>query len=141
MFNKKFEDRLLFWRNFRDSIEDSETPFEDLFEFWKTAPIVNIAADPYEKDTWPSPWEMINENCYCDFVKILAYCYTLQLTSRFSDSAFEIHILCDTVKSETKYLLQIDNYCLGYTEYKVTNFCDLPNTSTIEKSYQMPNLQ
>ena len=126
MFDKTYVDRLKMWRDFRLTLEESNSPFEDTIEFWNNAPLSSIAADPYDKTTWPTPWEMIEENRYCDFTKILAIYYTLQLTDRFSSSRFEIHITLDEKESVIRYLLFVDNLTIGYYYNKSIDATDLP---------------
>jgi len=114
MFDKSFYDRLQIWQELRNQVESADEPFELVKDFWHKAPLVNISADPYDSSTWPSPWEMLLENKYCDFMKILAIFYTLQLTDRFSKSHFEIHIVLDKQESVIRYLLLVDNRTIGY---------------------------
>lgn len=114
MFNKPFYDRLRQWRNLRHSVEISETPFEDVLNFWSQAPISRPCTDPYDSEHWPDPWELIHQNIYCEFLQILAICYTLQLTERFSLSEFEIHITLDKKHDAIVYLLFVDNQAIGY---------------------------
>ena len=94
--------------------------------FWNTVPTSTIAADPYDNNTWPNPWELLKENTYCEFTKILAIYYTLQLTARFSQSAFEIHIVLDKKESAIKYLLFVDNQIIGYYNDRSIDANDLP---------------
>lgn len=141
MFNKPFSTRLQIWSDFRKSLESSNTPLQDVIEFYNRAPLVSIAADPYDKTTWLDPWEIIEENTYCSFVKILAICYTLQLTDKFSQSHFKINITRDRNACEAKYLLIIDEMCIGYEENSPISIHTLPSTLEVEKSYEMPNLQ
>jgi len=114
MFEKDYYTRLKIWNQFRQSLETSETPFEDVLEFWRFTPLGRPATDPYDSDTWPDPWELIHENIYCEFLQILAICYSLQLTDRFSQSRFEIHITLDEKESDIVYLLFVDNQAIGY---------------------------
>jgi hypothetical protein len=137
MFDKPFYERLKIWRDLRLSLETSEHPIKTVLEFWNRAPIQRIAADPYDRNTWPEPWEMIYENQYCEFSKILAIFYTLQLTDRFSTSRFEIHICTDREKSEVKYLLYIDNEVIGYYHDDVIFAKMLPTSLKIEANYTM----
>ena len=127
MFEKSFEDRFREWYNFRLSLETSETPFEDVINCWNTAPIYSIATDPYNRDTWPTPWQMLKENRYCEFTKILAIYYTLQLTDRFSASRYEIHIVLDKKESAMRHLLFVDNQAIGYYYDKSIDKTDLPS--------------
>ena len=127
MFDKKLEDRIRTWREFRISLETSETPFDDVIDFWNTAPMSSIACDPYDRNTWLTPWEMIKENKYCEFTKILAIYYTLQLTDRFSQSRFEIHIVLDKKESVMRHLLFVDNQAIGYYYDKSIDKNNLPS--------------
>ena len=141
MFNIKYENRLAEWRQLRDSIEESEDPLRLCLEFWNNIPEVSIAADPYDQTRWPTPWEMIEENNFCPFVKILAICYTLQLTERFSHEEFEINIVQDRKKQDVSYLLFFDTTCIGYETMKPTLISDLPSNLIFEKRFPMPKLQ
>jgi hypothetical protein len=141
MFYKPFPTRLQIWSDFRKSIETSVNPLQDVVDFWNSAPLVSIVVDPYDQSSWLGPWEIIEENSYCSFVKILAICYTLQLTDRFSPSKFEINITRDREACEVKYLLLVDGMCIGYDEEKPIPIHLLPTTIEIEKTYTMPPLQ
>jgi len=114
MFDKPYYQRLREWKHFRDQIEISETPFEDALDFWSNAPVGRPCTDPYDNQSWPTPWEMIQENTYCEFLRILGICYTFQLTERFSESQFEIHITLDRKQEYIVYLLFVDNQPIGY---------------------------
>lgn len=113
MFPDNFYKRIKIWQNLRNDIETAQDPFELLFTFWNAVPTNTISTDPYDENTWPDPWEMILQNDYCEFKKILAILYTLQLTERFSSSSFEIHITLDKDKSRYVYLLSVDNTTIG----------------------------
>lgn len=141
MFNKKFEDRLRAWVAFRDTLESSATPLEDTVLFYSHAPMVSIQVDPWDSTSWLGPWELLQENRYCEFSKILAICYSLQLTDSFLASSFRIHICTNTADSQVKYLLFVDDKVIGFDLGKVINISDLPNTLRIELAYDMPSLQ
>jgi len=135
MFNKKYEERLGIWSSFRESLEKAEDPFRLLIDFYKDAPQVSIHTDPYNREIWPTPWELLEENQYCDFCRVLAYCYSLQLTDRFKESVFEIHII--TTGLEIYYLLQVDNWILGYEENEVIDKSQLPSDFKPQVTYTM----
>lgn len=141
MFDKTYEQRLALWRSFRENLETADDPIQLAIDFFKRAPQVSMAADPYTQSTWPDPWEMIKENSYCEFVKILAICYTLQLTDRFSHSHFEIHITQDKQRSSTDYLLFIDDRVVGLAGDTHVHRNQVPTTTVSEYEYPMPPLQ
>lgn len=140
MFDKKYEDRLLLWRQFRESLETSDHPLQDVVDYYLAAPLVSIQTDPYDNTKWPTPWEIIKENNYCDFVKILAISYTLQLCERFIGEDFEINIVRDNKRSSTEYLLFVGDMCIGYDRQHVVPRTKLPNHLILDTSYKMPSL-
>ena len=114
MFDKTYEERLVSWREFRDSLSRSKDPISDTIECYSFAPRVGMHTDPYDTTTWPSPWELLDENIYCNYCILLAICYTLQLSEQFKGVSAEIHIGINREESDTWYLLQIDNNTIGY---------------------------
>jgi hypothetical protein len=141
MFDKKYEDRLRAWNEFRQSLEESDTPLEDTVKFYERAPVVSIQVDPWEPDTWLNPWELLYENQYCEFSKILAICYSLQLTDCFMTEDFEIHICTNDKEASTCYLLFFQNRVVGYEWSKIIDKNDLPMDLQSQQHYLMPRLQ
>lgn len=141
MFNKNYEDRLVVWREFRDQLETSSDPIQDTIDFWSKAPADKIAADPYTPSTWPDPWELIKENNYCSFVKILAICYTLQLTDVLSQCAYRIHITHDHEKSATYYLLYVDDRVIGFKGDTHVHIDELPSTLYSQYEHDIQPIQ
>jgi len=141
MFHKfKYEERLAMWHDFRNSIDSSENPIQDTLEYYNTAPRVSINTDPWDNATWPDPWELVYENQYCRFCILLGICYTLQLSTHFSGSVFEIYIGVDKQKSKTLYYLCIDkNYVIDPDMLSVFD-TTLLDAIHAEKVYIMPTL-
>lgn len=140
MFDKKYEDRIAAWHEFRQSLETATDPLQDVIDFYSQSPTVSINTDPYNSESWLDPWELILENRYCEFCRVLGQCYSLQLTDRFSEVDFEIHISIDSEKSESYYLLYVGDKVLGYRNSYVSKD-DIPQTVVSEKYYYMPKLQ
>ncbi len=113
-FNKTYEDRLRVWRDFRQGLESSDDPIQDAIDAYDTIPTEHICVDPYTPSAWPNPWELISENNYCLFAKLLAIGYSLQLTERFAQDKFEIHIFIDRANSNHYYLLSVGEVVIGY---------------------------
>ena len=118
----------------------SKDPIQDTIDFYNNAPLVTIATDPYTPSTWPDPWELLEENNYCSFVKILAICYTLQLTDVLSQASYEIHIVRDNENSATYYLLYVDDIVIGFNGDTYVHRKDIPQTAYSEIEYKMPTL-
>jgi len=141
MFDKKYEQRLSCWSNFREKLESSDTPIQDTLEFYNKAPTVSIHTDPWDNNTWPTPWELVKENQYCDFCRVLGLCYSLQLTERFSRSKFEIHIVIDNKNSATHYLLYLDDLVVNHANGEQFHANKLPTFYETKKIYSMDALQ
>ena len=141
MFNKTYEDRLILWREFRHGLESAQDPIQEAIDFYNQAPYCLIAADPFTPSSWPTAWELLEENNYCAFVKILAICYTLQLTDVLSQASYEIHITRDREKSATYYLLYVDNNVIGFDTETYVHRSKLPNTLRSELVHALPKQQ
>lgn len=141
MFDKPYEQRMVIWRDFRSKIETSLDPIQETIDFYNQAPSCPIAADPYTPSSWPDPWELLEENNYCSFVKILAICYTLQLTDVLSQASYEIHITRDNENSETYYLLYVDDAVIGFNGDTHVHRSKLPTTLRSETVHTLPPQQ
>ena len=140
MFNKKYEERLRSWREFRLSLDKSDDAISETIRMYNDAPMVSIQVDPWDPTSWLGPWELLYENKYCEFSKILGICYTLQLTDSFLDAVFKIHICTNAQGSEVKYLLYVDSKVIGYNN-NIIDVSDLPKSLHTETVYDMPKLQ
>ena len=136
MFNKNYENRLSAWREFRESLEEAEDPFRSVIDQYDTSPYVSIHTDPWTQEMWPTPWELINENQYDEFCRVLGMCYSLQLTERFKGSHFEIHISTNRENSEMHYLLYVNETVLNWDNSYVHK-SELPQEIVPQKIYDM----
>jgi hypothetical protein len=137
MFRSTYEQRLSAWRDFRLSLETADDPIQSTIDFYESAPLCKFQCDPYDRNTWPTPWEILEENNYCSFVKILAIAYTLQLTDRFSGEAFEIHIKYSSAESSIYYLLQVNDRIIGYDEYTHVHKNKVPKGLVSQQTYTL----
>lgn len=130
--------KLLFsaWYKLRQDIEQSTNPLDLVVDFFDQLPKVKIYTDPYDQDTWPTPWELISENEYCPFNKILGICYTLQLTERFKNCQPKINVAIDTINKTVYYLLFIEDKVYGYDEGWIAA-SKLPKSLKMQKNYTM----
>lgn len=137
MFNPvaSFEDRLGQWSQFRNRLEAASDPIQVAIDQYRRAPMVSIHTDPYDQTTWPNPWELIKENQYCKFCKLLGICYSLQLTDSFSEVEFEIHIRRSDKNSETYYLLFVGDRVVGYDGDTHVAISELPSDLELQHRY------
>lgn len=140
IFQSSYEARLQDWFQLRASVIN--LPIEQrciiIDEWWQHAPLVNHYLHPHEIDTWPGPWELLNDNEYCPLARGLGMIYTLLLTG-VTDVDFCIG---KDDNDEDVALVMVDNakYVLNYwpdmvvninlTNFKITNSLDLNKIKT-----------
>jgi len=140
MNDLNYEQRLSEWSAFRETLEVSDDPLQDVIDYYNKIPTVSINTDPYTPSTWPSPWELVNENMYCDFCRVLGMCYSLQLTDRFSREKFEIHIGINNEKSEHYYLLVVGDRVLGFNSTAHVHVDQALKDLEPQQKHHMPHL-
>jgi hypothetical protein len=139
MFYKKiYEERLKVWHEFRKQLELVDDPIQKAIDTYNNIPNGNLCTDPYNPEVWPTPWELINDNQYCAFTKLLAICYSLQLTERFLEEEFRIHIFIDRNRSNQYYLLAIGQTVIGFDNYRDIKYFEMPNDCQSLLAHTMP---
>ena len=111
-------DRLVAWKEFRDSLETSEHPLQDVAELWSHAPFVEPYLDPLNPSKWPDPWHLILDLHLDDLAIVLGMLYTIKLTQRFMDTKCEIHMSVPRDKTKPSYMLVIDGKDVLNLEYR-----------------------
>lgn len=135
MFEKNIDDRLSAWAEFRRSLETATEPLQDVIDFWMAAPFIpyNNKLDPYNKRSWPSPWEIIVDNKYDDFTKAVMMAYSIKLTNRFKNSSINIKTVVDKQRSVNYNLVCVDDECvLNYQEHGPIAAIKVPDYFSIE---------
>lgn len=138
--DRKQTTRLLSWKNLREKLEQSDNPLEEVTNYFLNLPKVKFYTDPYDQSTWPTPWELIDENEYCQFNIILGICYTLQLTERFKNIQPKINVAIDKINKTVYYMLLLDDKVYGYSPDEWIYIDDLPKTLKVQKNYTMKPL-
>ena len=134
-------DHLKPWIAFRDTLENSSTPFEDVSLYFERKLNTKNYTDPYDRENWPTPWELIYEDQFCLFNIILGIFYTLQLTERFKNSRPVINLVLDKTDKTVYYLLIIDDKVYGYLSEDWCSPKDLPKSLITKKTYVLDSLQ
>ena len=140
VFQLNYDSRLQCWYDLRQQLQNADTATKciEIDKWWQSAPLVNHYLHPHEIATWPSPWELLNDNEYCPLARGLGMIYTLLLTG-VSDVDFCIG---KDDNDEDVALVTVDNakYVLNYwpdmvvninlTNFKITNSLDLNKIKT-----------
>ena len=118
------EQRILAWRNFRESLETCDSPLQQTMDFWSKAPSINRLLDPWDSQRWSTPWELLEENRFCPVAIPLMMGWTLKLTTKFSKADILIKSIIDISSQRYYNLLYVDDNVLNYG-------------STVEKEYNL----
>lgn len=118
MFKLYNNERLTEWRRFRQQLETSDNPLQEVAEFWGNAPFVNSYLNPDNPKSWPDPWHLILDDKYDDLGVALGMLYTVKLTQRFMNTPCEIHISTPVKDSSPRFMLVVDGDWVLNWEYK-----------------------
>ena len=117
MFDLHGIDRLAKWREFRQHLEHSQTPLEDVAVFWSRAPFVSDYLNPKTPHDWPDPWHLILDQKLDSLAIVLGMLYTIKLTQRFIDTNCEIHMSMCPQKKQHQYMLVVGDERVLNLEY------------------------
>jgi len=119
MFNQSVDERLTEWIKHRRCLDQSTNPLQEVWDFWNQAPFIphNRNIDPHYQKSWPTPWEIIENNKYDDFTKALMIGWTLKLTNKFKDSKIELKTLVDSNRTREYNVVCIDDtWAINYSD-------------------------
>lgn len=140
MFNQSVDQRLTEWVNHRRRLDEVEDPLQQVWDFWHSAPFVphNRNIDPYFQRSWPSPWEIIEQNKYDEFTRALMIGWTLKLTNKFKNSKIEIRTLVDSSRSREYNLIYIDdNWVINYNDNGPVNVSEVVGSFRLENLVEL----
>lgn len=111
------QDRLAAWKEFRDTVETSDTPFELIADLWSRAPFVSPYLDYQNPASWPDPWHLVLDSRLDDLAIALGMLYTIKLTQRFKDSKCELYRVKSQMDKDYTFVIVVDNQNVLNLEY------------------------
>jgi len=140
MKNIVVEDRLDAWIRFRHQLTNSFDILQDIAMFWSDVKPIpyNKAIDQYNQNSWPTPWEIVADNCYDDFTLALMIGYTIKLTDQYKNNRVEVRTMVDSTRIRLYNLVYIDDqYVLNYDRFGVVNIQDIPDSFYLENMVEL----
>ena len=52
------DERITQWRNFRNTLEECNDPYQSTLDFWLQAPRIDKYLNQFNSQQWPTPWEV-----------------------------------------------------------------------------------
>ncbi len=79
MWPETFEQRLAEWSDLKKQCRSQtvEHALQTINNWWFQAPVVNHYIHRQDIPNWPDPWQLLNDNIYCDLARALGIVYTL----------------------------------------------------------------
>lgn len=127
--------RLQSWATLKKTLykQSLEKICVEVDNFWQNAPTQNHYLHPDFIKEWPSPWELLLENVFCNYAKALGMIYTLLL---LDTKKIELIEAVDDNNNEVVLVLVDDaKYVLNYwpgtvlnndiTTFKITRTIDI----------------
>jgi hypothetical protein len=125
VFDLRGPERLAEWKRFRDSLESSDRPLNDVSELWSRAPFVSPFLNPNSPEDWPDPWHLVLDNRLDNLAIMLGMLYTLKLTNRFMEARCEIHKSMSDKEKDSEYFLIVGNEFVLDGSREVKKLADL----------------
>ncbi len=123
-------ERLADWKQLREGIKSlpEHEQLQAVANYWGLAPLERFSYDPENAKDWPTIWEMITANHWCQQSIAIGMEMTLRL-SGWDPSRLKLVYINDRDLSDVRLVLQIDdskwlNYHRNYIE-------DIPETDRI----------
>jgi len=111
MWAQTFDQRLRAWYTLRESAQTLpvESALTAINTWWFQCPWQPYYLHWDDQSTWPDPWQLLSDNCYCDLARGLGILYTITLLDR-EDLMSASLILSQTghnlvLVDQTKYIL------------------------------------
>jgi len=111
MWPKTFDQRLADWYNLRSFCKNQPVSqaLSTIQGWWNLAPWQPYYLHWDDQTDWPDPWQLLNDNVYCDLAKALGILYTKTLLDRADMTPADLVLTQDernlVLVDQTKYIL------------------------------------
>jgi hypothetical protein len=125
MWPQTFGERLDSWNRLRESCQISpiETALDTINRWWFQAPWRPYYLHWDDQSTWPDPWQLLNDNVYCDLARGLGIVYTISMLDRRDMAPATLFLTEDGSNlvqvAKEKYILNWDSNSVVNTFTKV----------------------
>jgi len=109
--------RRVAWKLLREEILEQSSPDAQIdlaLTFWKQAPIENPLIDWDNAEKWPTPWELLHTNRFCEGALTLGVAYTLILSSPEHFQDLGLLLITDRQNHVQKIVAKTHSQVLNY---------------------------
>jgi hypothetical protein len=120
MWPDTFGDRLTSWNQLRNHTQalPVEHALEQINQWWFQTPWRPYYLHWDDMPTWPDPWQLLNDNVYCDLARALGILYTITLLNRADLATAELVL---TESGHNLVLVNKTKYILNWVPNNVVN--------------------
>jgi len=132
-----FKKRLDSWVQMRESA--SNLPLDDslslINDWWFQAPWRPYYLHWDDRENWPDPWELLDDNVYCSLARALGIMYTIAIIDHNDITDAQL------IQNENDNLVLVNKrkYILNYEDGEVVN--NNPNVGNIKKELELEKLK
>lgn len=125
MWPRSFEARLTSWHQLRQSVV--HLPLDQCLStintWWFECPWRAYYLHWDDQETWPDPWQLLDDNQFCDLARALGILYTISLLDRSDIQDADLVDYCN----HNLVLVQDEKYILNWERDQIVNI-NLPDT-------------
>ena len=124
MWKTQYQERLADWVQLRQAAESTEKSQQLMLinDWWFGAPIVNHLINWENPQGWPTPWELLNNNGYCELARALGIVYTIMLVGNTTYTDLKII----QTKEDNLVLVDGGKYILNWAPGEMLNTHSTP---------------
>ena len=131
------DERITLWREFRNTLEECNDPFQRTLEFWQKAPVTEKYLNQYNSQEWPTPWEVLKQNRYCPVAIPLMIGWTLKLTTKFTKEPVLIKISIDHKTKRVYNLVNVKDKIIDWENNMVCISSKLPSSVVCQEVVEL----
>ena len=120
MWPKQFANRLESWSALREIADqgDLATSLAAINTWWFNAPWTSYHLHWDDLATWPDPWQLLDDNVYCEVARGLGILYTISMLKRSDISTADL-VLTD--QNYNLVLVNNEKYILNWGQEEIVN--------------------
>jgi hypothetical protein len=136
MWHKDFADRLESWAALRAEMQSMslEQALQTTSNWWYQAPWTGYYLHWDDRETWPDPWQLLNDNVYCDLARGLGILYTITLVDHTDLISAELVLTDD---DRNLVLVNKEKYTLNWGTEVIVN---TPLSQKVKNKFIKPSI-
>lgn len=145
MWKLNTDERLSCWRDFRVQLDklSLEEAIQATADFWQNCPHKPYYLDPNDPENWPSAWDLIIENYYCDIAKALGMLYTIAFSTHGNGLPMNLCVYYD-METGYEYNLAIfdeGKYVINLLDGQIVNIDSVNEKFKLKHCYDSVKLK